>query len=856
MASSACLDPDTAASYAANALEPGERARVEEHIDGCPTCRELVSLIAKSAWTTGALGTATVASPSRPSGPAVEAAVLPRGTRIGPFEIKHPLSAGGMGVVYVGYDARLDRQVALKGVRERLGDSEQLMNEARLMAQASHPNVVPVYDVIDAHGQLFIAMELVVGCTVRQWLQEGDRGWREIVDVFLEAGRGLAAAHALGVIHGDVKPANILIGDDGRVRVTDFGIASRVADPGDGLVLRGTPGYFAPEQLAGKQADVVSDQYAFAVSLHEALYGALPGSAPTRRVSIPGAVGRVIARASAREPAARFPSMDAMLRALRAARLARWRWVAGAAATTVALAILAFSAGGRRAQAEQCDAAAAELEAPWDAASRQRAREAFSRTGLSYAAETLQRVEANLDAWQQAHDAAKRSACAPGWLSREVPLQRLTGQLACLKESTREAKALITQLTDADTAVVLRAVAASQQLSPLERCSAPVASRAVSAAHPELRDRLAKARALAAAGKYRDALDVGAAAAKEAEAANDPALLAAAKELHGGCLFLVGRYDEAAATLGDAIRLAELAQEDRPRALAWSNLLAVEYARGHHDQVLLLGGAALGAAQRIDDVRLVSEAMLTIGSSLSEKGRAAEARAMLEQAVKLRSEAWGDKDRRTSAALSVLANAMAMGGDLEGAKAAHGRALVAAEEAFGPAHPEVAIIRMNWGDDYLYGLEADVAAEQLARAVATLTAANGDENREVLMATTDLGFAFLLAGKPETALAAFERAVAKWAAVFPEHPVHAMALLGRYQALEKLRRPADVADLEKALTFIGDLPPFEAGRVQLQLGLATKDPKLVAAAKENLSTTPMPLIAAELKRADAWLARR
>ncbi len=774
--------------------------------------------------------------------------MLPRGTRVGPFEIQHPLSAGGMGVVYVGYDARLDRQVALKGVRERRGDAEQLMNEARLMAQASHPNVVPVYDVIDAHGQVFIAMELVVGRTVRHWLAEGERSWRDIVDVFLEAGQGLAGAHALGIIHGDVKPGNVLIGDDGRVRVTDFGIASRLADPGDGSVLRGTPGYFAPEQQAGQPPSVLTDQYAFAVSLHEALYGSLPGAPPTRRASVPGSVRRVIARGASQSPAERFASMQALLGALRSARVARWRWVGAGAVAALLLGVAAFSAGGQRAQTEQCEAAAAELQSPWDAAARQRAREAFERTKLPYAAETLQRVEANLDAWQRAHDAAKKAACS------EAPLQQLGARLACLKDSTREAKALVTQLADANTPVVLRAVAASQQLQPPERCgaTAPRPAAPVTPGNTALKDELAKARALASAGKYRESVEVAAAAAKAAETAGDPSLLAAAKQIYGGCLGLAGQQEAATVVLTEAIRLSELAQEDRHRALAWSDLLALEYAQGHHDRVLEFGPAALGAAQRIDDVWLITDAQLTIGASMGDKGRSAEAKAMLEGAVKRRAEAFGEKDRRTSAALSVLANAVAMTGDLDGAREAHRRALEAAEQGFGAAHPEVAIIRINYGDDYLYALQAEPAAVELTKAADALAAANGEKSRETLLATTDLGFAQLFAGRPEAALAVFERAASAWEGAFPKHPTRAMALLGRYQALEKLGKKGDVADLELALQLSGDLPPFETGRVQLQLGLAKNDAKLIAAAKENLSTVNMPLIAAELKRAEAW----
>ncbi|MEO7733903.1 MAG: protein kinase, partial [Kofleriaceae bacterium] len=276
-ATSACVDPDVAASYAAHQLLPDERRDVELHIDTCTSCRELISTVARLAWTEVPELAATLPA----TGPATDGdtapmaglgSVLPRGSRVGPFLIDQPLDAGGMGLVYTAHDARLERRVALKGVRELRGHSDQLLREARMMAQLSHPNVVPVYDVIEAHDQIFLAMELVVGKSVRQWLDAAAHRWQAIVDVFLAAGAGLAAAHAAGIVHGDVKPANLLLGDDGRARITDFGLASHTADevlPG----VRGTPAYMAPEQRAGVPCDVLGDQYAFCASLREALFG-------------------------------------------------------------------------------------------------------------------------------------------------------------------------------------------------------------------------------------------------------------------------------------------------------------------------------------------------------------------------------------------------------------------------------------------------------------------------------------------------------------------------------------------------------------------------------------------------------
>ena len=159
---SAHLEPETAAHYAVNLLEPVERAEVDAHIDDCGACRELLSAVAKVAWST--LGERFTGGPVA----SVASEVLPRGTRVGHFELEQPLGAGGMGVVYLAFDSRLDRQVALKCVRDRRTGSAQLLTEAKLMAQLAHPNVVPVYDVLEANGQLFIAMELVPGRTLRQ----------------------------------------------------------------------------------------------------------------------------------------------------------------------------------------------------------------------------------------------------------------------------------------------------------------------------------------------------------------------------------------------------------------------------------------------------------------------------------------------------------------------------------------------------------------------------------------------------------------------------------------------------------------------------------------------------------------
>jgi len=201
---------------------------------------------------------------------------------LGRFALVRQIGQGGMGVVYTALDELLGRAVAIKMIRaDRAGAVAvaRILREAQALARLSHPNVVQLHDVRTADGQIFLAMEYVPGRTLRAWLEQRP-GRAEILARFAEAGRGLAAAHAAGLVHRDFKPDNVLVGDDGRVRVVDFGLVAAdeparatlvdaAPDPGASDTLTragavvGTPAYMAPEQLRGEAADARSDQFAF-----------------------------------------------------------------------------------------------------------------------------------------------------------------------------------------------------------------------------------------------------------------------------------------------------------------------------------------------------------------------------------------------------------------------------------------------------------------------------------------------------------------------------------------------------------------------------------------------------------------
>ncbi len=242
--------------------------------------------------------------PTDPNPPPIaDSPFLPRianGSQIGPYVVVAYAGAGGMGEVYRAKDPRLDRDVAIKMLRSDDAGGERararLAREAQAMAKLSHPNVVAVHEVGTYDDMTYLVMDFIAGKTLRGWLRHG-RTRQEILDVFVQAARGLAAAHRVRLVHRDFKPDNVLVDEEGRARVTDFGIAGIIDDADEppvagvaeaqsvftqGSILRGTPAYMAPEQVAGR-ADARVDQFAFCVALYEAVCGARPSPAAARR---------------------------------------------------------------------------------------------------------------------------------------------------------------------------------------------------------------------------------------------------------------------------------------------------------------------------------------------------------------------------------------------------------------------------------------------------------------------------------------------------------------------------------------------------------------------------------------------
>ena len=294
------------------------------------------------------------------------------------FRLLRCIGVGAMGELYAARDDKLERDVALKLVSpgSRGQSGAQLIGEAKKLARLSHPNVVQVFDAGEVDGHIYIAMELVPGVTLAEWLAQ-PRRWPEIVRAFVAAGEGLVAAHAANLVHRDFKPDNVLVGDDGRVRLADFGLAQLLAGAPYGQVeaagagergvdeaagashLAGTPSYMSPEQWRGERLTPASDQFGFCVALYEALYARHPfgdttaavlreavergePESPPAGAGVPAAIRRALARGMARSPSDRFGSMSELLAAIGAAMHARTR----RRTTLVVAAVLAVAAAG------------------------------------------------------------------------------------------------------------------------------------------------------------------------------------------------------------------------------------------------------------------------------------------------------------------------------------------------------------------------------------------------------------------------------------------------------------------------------------------------------------------------------
>ncbi len=762
-----CPDSETLARYAEASLEGAAAESIRQHVDGCPSCRELlVTLVRSSHPSPGPLSDTPWDVPTP-------------GMMLGRYRVTGTRGAGGMGVVVAAYDPQLDRQVALKLLRPDLDGEEKgrlrLVREAQLMARVRHPNVVTVHDVVVEHERVFIAMELVEGQTLLDWLEAKARSVDEVLHVFRAAGLGLAAAHDAGVVHRDFKPDNVLVDSSGQVLVSDFGLAwsqavsevsfsAAAASPSLGVSRRsaaiGTPAYMAPEQLMGEPVDARADQFSFCVALFEALEGERPFEGATAaallesvssgrmraiRRPVPRGVSEALRKGLAREPAQRFPSMKALAGALAPPRRRAAPYL------SVAGLVLLASAGGWWAQHqarcrplhERLDAARAKLSsgAQVDPMLTQLRSEWDAVCGEDVSTP----IRTCLEARVQSFEVTAEVLAAPETDARASAalISRLEGPESC---RAGELLTLVPQPADEAARSLIRRARVSAMTADAARDSgrfedaSTAATRAIAQAQQtgwrpvEADARLAAAQVLRARGKF-----------KEAEMMLDEALLAAE----------AGRHFEAIARISVQHILVVGTQTMRPEeAEPWVK-------------------RAEAALEQLPRQRLRVEVDVAITMLRAAQGRLAEVLVVSDRAL-----AWSvAHDPSATASLHALRALTFLQHGIHHRALEEARLTLSQRQVLlGPGHPLTMHARLTLG-------EAEARSGFARDAMVTLTAAVGESQQRkdispVAIAGGVVGMSVALQylGKGEEALATVTRVRDQVVAlVGPKHRYAALA---------------------------------------------------------------------------------
>jgi tetratricopeptide (TPR) repeat protein len=791
---------------------PGERASRRER-EGAPQAAEL--------------GPVTMARKAKLRATLFDEA--PIVSRFGRYLTIGPLGRGGMGTVLEAFDPTLDRRVAVKLLHTEIDDhhAQRLIREARALARLSHPNVVQVYEAGQIEGRSFVTMELVRGRTLQQWAQQEPRpGWKACVELYLQAGSGLAAAHARGLVHRDFKPSNAIVDDEGRVRVLDFGLARRAESSEDerpweelessfdrsgsdasltttGMVL-GTLAYMPPEQMRGREADARSDQFSFCVSLFEAVHGvrpyegsSLPGlmlsmttgtlkPTPTGR-KIPVKLRRVLMRGLAFVPEQRWPSMNALLAELQrlvAPRARRWLGLGLGLVGGVATVGMAWYAEvGLR-----CEGAQAQLHGIWDEARAQELEAAFMGTGVHHAAETWARVRARLDVHAEDWVAKHTEVCEATRVTEAQPEAVMALRMSCLSSQRLELRAAVNVLARADPTRVGNAMELVESLPEPSRCDDIEALRAelpppddvqVAAEVEMQRERLAEARALRVAGDYHGAATMADAVVERARALGYGPLQVEALLRRGQARGSGDDHAQAVEDLEQAYSLAEEHEHARAELEAVSELVyVVGHQQGSYERARPWQTVALAIAKRKrTDSRAKAEALHAVGVVLVDERELEDALVLLQEALELQQQAPRPQLTNVANLLQLIGTALMRQDRWDEALDHQQRALVIRERASGPHHPSVAAALTDLANVLEGQGRLQEALTHHRRALAIFEGALGPRHSSVAIAESNIGALLDLQGNQEEALVHHHRALAiREASLGPRHPEVAIAL--------------------------------------------------------------------------------
>ncbi len=739
------------------------------------------------------------------------------GTQLGRYLLIGELGRGGMGVVFRAYDPKLQREVALKSLGPEALSSqaqERLVHEAQAMAKLSHRNVVAVYDVERLDDRFVLAMEYVEGMHLGEWVGRAERSWSEILAVYVEAGEGLAAAHAAGLLHRDFKPANVLISATGDVKVTDFGIArsdglpERVESLSDGDAdsvfvqpraltedgeVVGTPAFMSPEQLELRDVGPAADQYAFCVSLWLSLTGELPfvGSKrvdvgtlielkkagpprwPSQASRVPRRFADAIVRGLSVESGERWPSMEALLSELRANPTQRWRRVAAVGALAGAvIGGIGWNAYARAERAEACVEEGRQIDAVWSSSKAESLAEGFGQLPASYGAESWERARPRIDAFAEDWAEVRTAVCHEAEVEGTRRPRVLALARSCLDEQRAMLGGLVEQWSEPDATVMERVGSVAWSLprpracaddDELQRRGETLDDPAARSQAQEARERMARARALSRTGRHAEARAEAGALFAEVREADRPRLVAGVQRVIAEAELGLGHYARAVEILEEAYEHAYVSG-DELEALGIANRLSAVLSDrlARHEEARRwswfthLHQERLGLAE---DHPAVSEILNNLGVIHLAMGEYDEALVAHQQSLVLREATLGPDHPDVALSLNNLGNVHTARADYEQARRTHERSLSIREAAFGPDHPSLAASLSNVGSVLNKQGEYAQALEAHRRALAILEQAQGPEHLDVAAVLNNVGITYESMGRYEQARQAHERAL-------------------------------------------------------------------------------------------------
>lgn len=715
-----------------------------------------------------------------------------RKVTFGRFVMQRALGRGAHGRVYAAYDPTLEREVALKVIATPSPAAVQTgLREARALARLRHPNLVRIHDAVRDGDAIGLAMELVDGSTLRQWLAVS-RSRAEVLEVMIAVGEGIAALHRKGLVHRDLKPANVIIDPEHGARIIDLGLAHDFTEQSTRRLRSGTPGYLAPEQLDGLEVGPAVDQYAWAVMFWEALTGDKPS--PDRSAhGVPRGLATVLRRALCVDPDARHPSVQTMLGAIRRwqRRSSTMRWgglLLGAAGALLGTQLAVASN-------DPCARPDPAIAEQWDPSQASRLRGYLSELPAPTAPQLADRIVAQIEADHVGLLQTERWVC-----EQRAAGERMDDEAFCVRQAAAELAATVRTLSEIDAVALPDAADMVEQMAAPDRCRLRATPRPHAADAEDLR-RLAglrgRLRGLGQACPLLGAQNCNArfeALLAEVDDTDDCAVAPVAQYERGRGLMQAGRPDDARELLEAAAWSAEACRATTVELSAKRHAAALAARRGDLPTAEVWLAAAEATLDRIGGDELSrAEVLLTRGTITALAGHPQESVAQIEAAIEVLRRHSDSAEGRLAAAYVNLGQSAREAGDPARAVEAIEHGLQLTRQRLGPTHPDVGRTLTSLGIALHQAGRTEDARRTCAEAIELFEPWASSYPVELAQALSNLGLMQRAAGDLGAAKASFHRALEVLPSTGSEGPDGRVGTLHNLGATQAMAGELDAA---------------------------------------------------------------